>query len=211
MPQPLLWSADEHFDEERLVGELIRRVHEVAVASSSNGDPNSDAPLTPRAAAKAERLTRTEHARQAQAEHREAERAETSRRSQLAQILNTFRASVKSAGDVGTIGFDRAPTFKDRRLRLGRHPRGWIVGVGSVPMQFQDGVHSVDAQLVLGVDGRLYAAIDDVIGSRYQIGQLTPPPTTWVLSPQIWALVEATIPDTVGASVAQLSLEWSLD
>ena len=138
-------------------------------------------------------------------------RAEADRRSQLAQILHTFRKLTKQANDVGTVGHVRLKTFRKRRFRLGRRPRGWTVGAGVVPIEFSDGIRHLEAQLVLGVDGHLYAALDGRIGDRYQIGQERPPTTTWMLTPHVWRLVEDTIPDTVGRLLGTLDLTWPDD
>ncbi|NOX29880.1 MAG: hypothetical protein GXP35_07525 [Actinobacteria bacterium] len=183
--------------------DLTRRVRDSATTTN-----HSQAVLSPRAAAKAEREERGRASRQHKADTQEAVRAETARRTQLAHIINTFRASARHADDVGTIGFSRLKTFKKHRLRLGRRPRGWVVGAGSVPLQFPDGVRQLEAQLILCADGRLYASLDGVIGARYQVGQTTAPTTPWMLSAQVWRLVEDTIPETVGALVGYLGLTW---
>ncbi len=185
------------------MGDLTRRVRDSATATN-----HSEAVLSPRAAAKAEREERGRASRQHRSDTQEAVRIETARRTQLAHIVNTFRASARHGDDVGTTGFSRLKTFKKHRLRLGRRPRGWVVGAGTVPLQFPDGVRQLEAQLILGADGRLYASIDGVIGARYQVGQAVAPTTPWMLSVQVWRLVEDTIPETVGALVGYLSLTW---
>ncbi len=185
------------------MGELSRRVQEVAEATAER-----EIAVSPRAAARAERRRAAEASRQDQIRRREADRVETSRRTELAKILNGFRGIADDAGDVGTVGFRRLKRFRDRRIRLGRRPRGWLVGYVEVPIQFPDAVRQVTAQLVLCVDGRLYAGLDGVLGARYQIGQTTTPITTWMLTPAIWRMVEDTIPDVVGHLVGALELEW---
>lgn len=188
------------------MGDLTRRVQQAAAEADSHG-----AVLPPRAAAKAERTARADRRRLDRDNHRTAVRIETDRRTQLAHIMNTFRKVAKDAQDVGTIGFSRLKTFKKYRARLGRRPRGWIVGAGAVPVEFAEGVRELEAQLILAVDGRLYAAIDGVIGDRYQVGQTTSPTTPWMLTVEIWRLVEDTVPDTVGRLVGSLDLAWPLD
>ncbi len=185
------------------MGDLSRRVQEVAEATAER-----DIAVSPRAGAKAERRRAIETARLDRIQRRGIDRAETSRRTELAKILNGFRGIADDAGDVGTIGFKRLKRFKDRRIRLGRRPRGWIVGHVEVPIQFPDIVRHVTAQLVLCVDGRLYAGLDGALGDRYQIGQTSSPITTWMLTPAIWRMVEDTMPDVVGHLVGALDLEW---
>lgn len=188
------------------MGELSKRVQEVAETTAG-----ADAALTPRAAAKVERQRAAEAARAQRAANIAADQAETARRCGLAQILDEFRSVADDAGDVGTVGYARLKRFKDRRIRLGRRPRGWQVAAMSVPIQFQDGVRTSVAQLVLCVDGRLYAGMDGTLGDSYQLGQVNPPITTWMLTPEIWRMLEDTIPETIGHLVGALDLEWPDD
>ena len=188
------------------MGDLTRRVQEAAATTSSEATV-----LGPRAAARAEKQARAEQRRVDRDTAAAARTAEADRRTQLAHILNTFRKVAKDAKDVGTVGYGRMKTFKKYRVRLGRRPRGWIVGAGSVPVEFADGVRHLEAQLILAVDGRLYAGLDGIIGDRYQMGQEKPPTTPWMLTPQVWRLVEDTVPDTVGRLVGALDLAWPLD
>ena len=188
------------------MGDLTRRVQEAAASTSSETTV-----LGPRAAARAEKAARAEQRRHDREAHASARRTEADRRTQLAHILNTFRKVAKDSKDVGTVGYSRMKSFKKHRVRLGRRPRGWVVGAGSVPVEFSDGVRHLEAQLILAVDGRLYAALDGIIGDRYQVGQDTPPTTPWMLTPQVWRLVEDTVPDTVGRLVGALDLTWPLD
>ena len=188
------------------MGDLSKRVQRVAAATDERG-----AALSPRAAARAERQRASQAAQVERAARIEADRVETDRRCDLAKILDGFRSAADDACDVGTTGFARLKRFKQRRIRLGRRPRGWQVGALSVPIQFEDGVRTSVAQLVLCVDGRLYAGLDGTLGDRYQVGQTSPPITTWMLTPNIWRMVEDTIPDTVGRLVGALDLKWSAD
>ena len=125
--------------------------------------------------------------------------------------MNTLRDVLREANDPGTRGFGRDRQFRKRRLRLGRRPRGWIVGQLAVPIALATQIVETECQLILAVDGRMYAALDGVLGGQYQIGQDHPPQTGWLLAPQVWHAVEASIPETVGLLVGRLNLTWPLD
>jgi hypothetical protein len=187
------------------VSDLSERLHEASIRVEQH-DPS----LTKREAARQERVLNTDAARLQRHHTREAIRAETARRYELGYIVNTFRSVLKDAKDPGSRGFVRDRQFRKRQFRLGRRPRGWIVGRIAIPIQLPTHVVDTECHLVLCVDGRLYAALDGIMGGQYRIGQGEPPKTTWVLSPEVWHTVEATIPETVGAMIGRLNLTWPL-
>lgn len=172
---------------------------------------HEDEPLTRRAAARAERIANAEAAKEARATAKQAIAAEAARRYELGHIVNTLRSVLRDAHDPGTRGFLRDRQFRKKWLRLGSRPRGWIVGRRAIPIQLPTHVVDTECHLILGVDGRLYAALDGIIGDRYAIGQGHPPKTTWVLGADVWHAVEASIPETVGGLVGRLDLTWPLD
>lgn len=188
------------------MSDLNERLREAAIHVQ-----HEDEPLSPREAARQERIANAQAARQAREARREAIQAEVARRYELGHIVNTLRRVLRAAGDPGTRGFLRDRQFRKRWFRLGARPRGWIVGRMALPIQLPTHVVDTECHLVLCVDGRLYAALDGIIGDRYEIGQSTPPRTTWVLGTDVWYAVEATVPETVGALVGRLDLTWPLD
>lgn len=187
------------------MGDLNRRLKEASAEVERD-----QAPLRPRAAARQERIAKGVASKQARVAAHSAFRGEVARRYELGHIVNTLRDVLHDANDSGTRGFGRDRQFR-KRLRLGRRPRGWIVGRLAVPIALATHVVESECQLILAVDGRVYAALDGVIGDRYQIGQDNPPRTAWLLAPQVWRAVEASIPETVGLLVGRLDLPWPLD
>ena len=189
------------------MGELSRRVKETA-SQTEDQVPR----LSPREAKRAEKAAAAEAARLAKERAREAKRAEAVRVAELGQIVNTLRSSLKDTGDAGTQGFRRGAEFRSsRRLRLGRRPRGWIIGSTPLMLGLPQGPVEAAVQLLLLVDGRVYAAIDGVIGARYRFGQDDPPKTDWIMQTEVWRRVEDTVPETVGRLVGSLDLTWPLD
>jgi len=188
------------------VSDLSERLREASI----HVEPHNQS-FTKREAARQERVANADAARLSRHNTREAIKSETARRYELGHIVNTFRTVLKEAKDPGSRGFVRDRQFRKRPLRLGRRPRGWIVGRMAIPIQLPTHVVDTECHLVLCVDGRLYAALDGIIGGQYRIGQGDPPKTTWVLSPEVWHAVEATIPETVGAIIGRLNLTWPLD
>ena len=188
------------------MGDLNQRLREASIQVEHH-----QAALTPRATARLERLANAQAARDAKAATKDAIHNESARRYEMGHIVNTLRQVLRDANDAGTRGFVRDRHFRKRWLRLGRRPRGWIVGRMALPIQLPTHVVDTECHLILGTDGRLYAALDGIIGDTYLIGQTKPPRTTWVLGTEVWYAVEATIPETVGSLIGRLSLTWPLD
>lgn len=188
-----------------MTGDLNDRLREASTEVERDQEP-----LRPRAAARQERIASGAAARQARVDASLALRTETNRRYQLGHMVNTLHELMRQSGDPGTRGFLRDRQFRKHRLRLGRRPRGWIVGRLTVPIQLPTHVAETECHLILAVDGRVYAALDGIIGDRYQIGQDHPPRTSWVLAPEVWHAVEASIPETIGLLVGRLDLNWPL-
>ncbi|GEM_PF-3059165 len=189
------------------MGELSRRVKETA-SQTEDEMPR----LSPREAKRVEKAAAAEASRLAKERAREARRVEAARVTELGQIVNTLRSALRDTGDPGTMGFLRGAEFRSvRRLRLGRRPRGWIIGTTPLMLGLPQGPVEAAAQLLLLTDGRVYAAIDGVIGARYRFGQDDPPKTDWIMEPAVWRRVEDTVPETVGHLVGSLDLTWPLD
>lgn len=188
------------------MGELNQRVREASIHVAHDA-----APLTPRAAARQERIASTTAHKRTKTATRLAIQAESARRYEFGHLINTLRSVLNDAGDPGTRGFLRDRQFRKHWLRLGKRPRGWIVGRMAIPIQLPTHIVDTECHLILCVDGRLFAALDGIIGGRYLIGQTKPPRTTWVLAPDLWHAVEATIPETIGSLVGRLDLTWSFD
>ncbi len=189
------------------MGDLSRRVKETA-SQTEDQLPR----LSPREAKRAEKAAAAEAARLAKERAREAKRAEAARVTELGQIVNTLRSALKETGDPGTQGFSRGAEFRSvRRVRLGRRPRGWVIGATPLMLGLPQGPVEAAVQLLLLTDGRVYAAIDGVIGARYRFGQQEPPKTDWIMEPPVWRQVEDTVPETVGHLVGSLDLTWPLD
>jgi hypothetical protein len=189
-----------------MVSELNQRLREASIRVEHDATP-----LSPRAAARLERIANADAVRQKKFGDRATLRAESARRYELGHIVNTLRRLLKDEDDPGTRGFLRDRQFRKRMLRLGRRPRGWIIGRLAIPIQLPTHVVDTECHLILCVDGRLYAALDGIIGDAYAIGQGNPPRTTWVLGADVWHAVEATIPETVGSMIGRLSLTWPID
>ena len=178
--------------------ELEDRVRRAALdAQSAAGG------LSPRAAARAERETR-----------RLAKAQETARVDSLKAIVRKLRAALKDRNDVGTSSYRR---HRDNRLAaaMSRRHRGWVVA--SLPAEvvlkgeFAGALRSCELQLLLGTDGKVYAAADGTIYDRFRFGQTYHPemPVTFPL--QAWRDLEERVPEFVGALVGQLQLTWRVD
>jgi len=180
------------------VDELENRVRRAALDAVSRDDA-----LAPRDAARVER------------ERRRQEKVDAAQRVEgLRAIVRKLRTALRDRGDVGTGSFRR---FRKRRWAqlVTRSPRGWVVG--SLPAEvvlkgeFAGALRRCDLQLVLGTDGKIYAAADGMIYERFRIGQSYHPEMPVTFPMQAWRDLEDRIPEFVGDLVGRLQLTWQID